>query len=187
MRSGEAAGLKRLEAKALSVGSEPDGGYLVPDETEREIARRLAAISPIRAIASVRTISGGVYKKPFSTAGAGDRLGRRDRGAAADQRRRRSPSSRFPAMELYAMPAATQRCSTTPSVDIDAVDRRARSSTAFAEQEGAAFVTGDGTNKPKGFLAYTTVAEARLGLGQASATSRPARPAPSRRASPPTC
>jgi HK97 family phage major capsid protein len=31
---------------------------------------------------------------------------------------------------------------------------------AFAIQEGTAFVTGDGTNKPKGFLAYTTVANA---------------------------
>ena len=30
----------------------------------------------------------------------------------------------------------------------------------FAQQEGAAFVNGDGTNKPKGFLQYTTVAEA---------------------------
>src|SRR6478752_6038547 len=31
MRSGEATGLKRLEEKALSAGSGPDGGYLVPE------------------------------------------------------------------------------------------------------------------------------------------------------------
>ena len=31
---------------------------------------------------------------------------------------------------------------------------------AFAQQEGTAFVTGDGVNKPKGFLTYTTVANA---------------------------
>jgi HK97 family phage major capsid protein len=30
----------------------------------------------------------------------------------------------------------------------------------FAVQEGTAFVTGDGVNKPKGFLSYTTVANA---------------------------
>ena len=69
VRAGEAAGLKRLEAKALSAGSGPDGGYLVPDAIEREVLRRLAAISPIRAIASVRTISGGLYKRAFSTTG----------------------------------------------------------------------------------------------------------------------
>jgi HK97 family phage major capsid protein len=30
----------------------------------------------------------------------------------------------------------------------------------FAEQEGTAFVSGDGNNKPTGFLSYTTVANA---------------------------
>jgi HK97 family phage major capsid protein len=30
----------------------------------------------------------------------------------------------------------------------------------FAEQEGMAFVSGDGINKPKGFLSHTTVANA---------------------------
>lgn len=29
---------------------------------------------------------------------------------------------------------------------------------AFAEQEAAAFIAGDGTNKPKGFLSHTAVA-----------------------------
>ena len=31
VRNDDAAGMKRLEAKALSAGSGPDGGYLVPD------------------------------------------------------------------------------------------------------------------------------------------------------------
>ena len=41
-------------------------------------------------------------------------------------------------------------------------------------QEGTAFVSGDGTNKPKGFLAYTTVANTFVGRGASSATWRPA-------------
>lgn len=49
VRHGEASGLKRLEEKALSVGSGADGGYLVPEETEREIGRRLSQVSPIRS------------------------------------------------------------------------------------------------------------------------------------------
>jgi HK97 family phage major capsid protein len=61
--------LRSLELKALSVGSNPDGGYLVPPEVETQIGQRLTAISPIRSIAGVRTISGNVYKKPFMTAG----------------------------------------------------------------------------------------------------------------------
>ena len=38
-------------------------------------------------------------------------------------------------------------------------------STAFAEQETQAFVTGNGTNKPKGFLDYTKVADASWSWG----------------------
>jgi HK97 family phage major capsid protein len=60
-------------------------------------------------------------------------------------------------MELYAMPAATQSLLDDAAVDIDQwVAEEVR--VAFAEQEGAAFVTGNGTNKPKGFLDYTKVA-----------------------------
>ena len=69
VRHGESAGLRALETKALSVGSNPDGGYLVPDEIERAIGARLTAISPIRSIAGVREISANVYKKPFMTTG----------------------------------------------------------------------------------------------------------------------
>ena len=35
----------------------------------------------------------------------------------------------------------------------------------FAAQEGTAFVTGDGSNKPKGFLEYTTVAQSSWSWG----------------------
>jgi HK97 family phage major capsid protein len=40
MRNGETAGLRQLELKALSVGSNPDGGYVVPVEIEQQISAR---------------------------------------------------------------------------------------------------------------------------------------------------
>ncbi len=69
VRKGNTAPLLALESKALSVGSDPDGGYLVPDQTEAEIGRLLSDASPIRAISDVRQISASIYKKPFTTAG----------------------------------------------------------------------------------------------------------------------
>src|SRR3954451_10590484 len=62
------------------------------------------------------------------------------------------------------MPAATATLLEDSSVNIDQwlageVDQ------VFAEQEGIAFVTGDGVNKPKGFLAATTVANASWSWG----------------------
>jgi HK97 family phage major capsid protein len=155
MRSGEATGLKRLEEKALSAGSGPDGGYLVPEVVETEVLRRLSGISPIRAISSVRVISGGQYKRAFSTTGPA--TGWVGETAARPQTSGPTLSEMsFPAMELYAMPAATQTLLDDAVVDIDrwiAEEVEA----AFAEQESAAFVNGDGVNKPKGFLASPTV------------------------------
>ena len=37
VRRGDESGLRPIEAKALSIGSATDGGYLVPPEMEREI------------------------------------------------------------------------------------------------------------------------------------------------------
>ncbi|MGR7993767.1 phage major capsid protein [Xanthobacter sp. ZOL 2024] len=157
VRHGEAGGLKALEAKALSAGSGVDGGYLVPSEIESEIGRRLTALSPIRALAAVRTIGAGTYRKPFMTSGP-------VAGWAAETAARPQTDSpvlaelTYPAMELYAMPAATQALLDDAQVNVDEWIAQ-EVDTAFAEQEGAAFVNGDGVAKPKGFLAYTKVAE----------------------------
>jgi HK97 family phage major capsid protein len=164
VRKGEAGSLRDLERKALSVGSDPDGGYLVPEETERTVNRALRAISPIRAIAGVRQVSGSVYKRPFSISGPVT-------GWVAETASRPQTNAptldelSFPTTELYAMPAATSSLLDDSAVNIDewlAEEVRV----AFAEQEGTAFVNGNGTNKPKGFLAYDTVTNASWTWGK---------------------
>lgn len=164
VRGGETHALHVLETKALSVGTNADGGYLVPAELEREIGSRLAVISPIRSIASVREISGNVYKKPFMLTGPATGWV----GETAERAQTTSPTLdalSFPAMELYAMPAATASLLDDAAVNIDEWIASEVEMT-FAQQEGAAFVTGDGTNKPKGFLASTTVANASWEWGK---------------------
>ncbi len=163
VRRGDAGNLRGVEAKALSAGSDPDGGYLVPDETERTVNRALKDISPVRAIAGIRQVSGSVYKKPYATTGfeagwVGEAAGRPQTATAT------LAELAFPTMELYAMPAATSALLDDSAVDIDAwLAEEVR--VAFAEQEGKAFVDGDGSNKPKGFLAYPTVANASWSWG----------------------
>lgn len=157
VRSGAEHGLHQLESKALSAGSDPDGGFLVPEEVETEIGRRLTALSPIRSIASVRQVSASVYKKPFAISGPAT-------GWVAETAVRPETATpnlselQFPVMELYAMPAATSTLLDDSAVNIDQwiADEV---QTAFAEQEGAAFVSGDGNNKPRGFLSYPMVDE----------------------------
>lgn len=158
IRRGDETRMRRLEQKALEIGSGPDGGYTVPDETEAEIGRRLAEVSPIRAISAVRQISAAIYKKPFATTGAAvGWVGEKD--VRPETATPVLDELEFPAMELYAMPAATQTLLDDTAVDIDAWIAQ-EVETAFAEQEGAAFVAGNGVKKPTGFLNYTQVAEA---------------------------
>ncbi len=163
VRKGETNGLFDIEAKSMSVGSGTDGGYLVPSETETEIGTRLRNASPIRSIASIRQVSSSIYKKPFAITGAATGWV----GETAARPETTAPTLaelQFPAMELYAMPAATQSLLDDAAVNLDQwiADEVQQS---FAEQESTAFVTGNGTNKPKGVLNYTMVADASWSWG----------------------
>jgi HK97 family phage major capsid protein len=164
MRAGEASGLKGIEQKAMSAGSGPDGGYLVPVPAEREILRRMATVSPIRQIASVVEISGHSLKRAFSQSGPAAGWVAETDPRPQSQNQQISDMT-FPAMELYAMPAATQTLLDDSIVDIEQwiADEV---STVFAEQEGAAFVSGNGVNKPTGFLAYPTAQQAAWTFGK---------------------
>ncbi|CAN0653451.1 Phage major capsid protein, HK97 family [Nitratireductor aquimarinus] len=163
MRSGDERAMRSLEEKAMSYGSAPDGGYLVPDETEAAIGARLAELSPIRSIATVRQVSSAVLKKPFAVTGPAV-------GWVAETAARPETATgtldelQFPTAELYAMPAATAMLLDDAVVDLDQWIA-SEVETAFAEQEGAAFINGDGVNKPKGFLSYARVTNATWSWG----------------------
>ncbi len=118
MRRGDEGSLRDLQAKAFSVGTPTDGGYLVPAETDSAIGRRVSVVSPMRALSTVRTVSASVLKKPFATAGLST-------GWVAETAARPQTNTpalvelSFPTMELYAMPAATQALLDDAAVDIE--------------------------------------------------------------------
>lgn len=147
-----------LELKAGLSTASNSAGYVVPEQTERAIERRLMAGSPMREIATVRTVGAGVFRKPVSTAGVAS-------GWVAETAARpeTDPATlallEFPSADLYANPAATQSLLDDALIDLDEW-LAAEVEDAFAAQETQAFVTGDGVNKPKGFLSYDIVAEA---------------------------
>jgi HK97 family phage major capsid protein len=157
VRRGDESALASFEAKALSAGSNADGGYVAPPELDRLIESRLAQVSPMREIASVRTTGAIVFKKPISLTAAGT-------GWIAETGSRTQTDTptlallEFPTSELYANLAATQTLLDDSFVNLEEWIA-AEVEEAFAGQERAAFVAGDGTNKPKGFLAYDIVAE----------------------------
>jgi HK97 family phage major capsid protein len=153
-----------LELKAGLSTASNSAGYVVPEQTERAIARRLMEGSPMREIATVRTVGAGVFRKPVSTQGVAA-------GWVAETAARpeTDPATlallEFPSADLYASPAATQSLLDDAMIDLDEW-LAAEVEDAFAAQETAAFVTGDGVNKPKGFLSYPIAADASAVWGQ---------------------
>jgi HK97 family phage major capsid protein len=162
LRTGEAGRL--IEGKSLSAGSNADGGYVAPAETEALIDRLLTGASPIRAIASVKQTTAHTFKKPISLGGAAT-------GWVSETAARPETGSPtldlldFPTAELYAMPAATTQLLDDALVDIDQWLAE-EVQDVFAAQEGDAFVNGSGTDRPKGFLAYTKTANASAVWGE---------------------
>ena len=154
MRKGDDDGLRDLERKALQVGTDEDGGYAVPEELDRSILTLLKDEVVMRQEATVMTIGGSEYKKLVNVGGtASGWVGETDARPATDASKLKLIE---PFMgEIYGNPQATQKM-------LDDVFFNAENwinselAAEFSEQEEIAFTTGNGTKKPKGFLAYAS-------------------------------
>lgn len=148
LRKGLEAG---VELKALSGATDSAGGYAVPEELDQQIDKALTAISPIRAIANVVKVGSAGYRKLVTTGGTpsgwvAETAGRPETGTPAFQ------EIAPPFGELYANPAASQAMLDDAAFDVEAW-LASEIATEFARAEGAAFVAGNGTDRPRGFLA----------------------------------
>ncbi|MEH3108102.1 MAG: phage major capsid protein [Sphingomonas fennica] len=154
LRQGREGGIER---KSVAGTSGEAGGYAIPREIDGTIQATMAAISPIRAIANVVQVGTAGYRRLVTTGGtpagwAGETDARPE--TATPVFREIAP----PSGELYANPAASQAMLDDAAFDLEAwlADEIARE---FARAEGQAFVTGNGTNRPKGFLTYPVTTE----------------------------
>lgn len=141
------------ETKALNVTSGPDGGYAVPQEIDAIIAEQLRNMGGLRTVANVVPVGTGAYKKLVNVHGsAATWVGETSSRPETDSPNLEQVAP--PMGELYANPSATQFM--LDDVNFDAsgwlVEEIAKE---FALAENTAFVSGNGTNKPKGFLDYT--------------------------------
>ena len=152
MKKGLDDGLEDLEQKALNIGTDADGGYAIPDETDGQILDLMRDHSPFRRLANVKQVRSEKYKKIVNLGGAGS--GWVGEVAARGETTTPQLVEIVPPMgEIYANPAITQRgLDDIPSVESWLTDEVNQE---FADQEGGSFISGDGVNKPKGILAYT--------------------------------
>lgn len=154
----------QLDLKTATLGTDPNGGYFAPITLGTTIDRIISEVSPIRQIADVMSISTNSYSTPTVTNGAGAGwVG--ETSARAETTTPQIDMQNFPTCELYAMPLATQTLLDDSSVNIEQW-LAGEVQITFAEQEGAAFVNGNGVNQPRGFLRYDTVANSSWAWGK---------------------
>ncbi|MGK2911834.1 MAG: phage major capsid protein, partial [Sphingobium sp.] len=145
LRRGQEAG---VELKSFSGASGPVGGYAVPREIDALIEATLKAVSPIRSIANVVKTGTAGYRKLVTTGGIASGWAS-ETGARAETATPTFAEIAPPGGELFANPAASQAMLDDAAFDVEGwlATEIARE---FAAAEGAAFVTGNGTNRPKG-------------------------------------
>jgi HK97 family phage major capsid protein len=157
LRSGDDDALRGLEveAKGLSTAVNSDGGYLVDPQTSDTVKSVLNATASIRAIASVVHVEATSYDVLVDHSDVGTGWASESEvltEAATPQIDRIT----VPLHELSALPKASQRLLDDSAFDIEGW-LAGRIADKFARAEAAAFVNGDGVDKPKGFLAHTAV------------------------------
>lgn len=143
---------RRATQVVTSTGSA--GGFALPEVIERTIARLSVDISPIRGIATVRTVGSPDYKELFDINGAGfEWVGE------GDTRNQTNTPDLAEVAPTFGMASAKPQAS-EESLDDLFFDVEgwliSSAAEAIAQGEGAAFVSGNGTKKPTGFLAGPT-------------------------------
>lgn len=137
---------------ALNKGAAEDGGYTSPVEWDRTITDKLLIVSPMRALCTVQKVGGAGYKKLVNLRGTTSGwVGETD--LRTETNTPKLAEQGYSWGEIYANPAATQQMLDDSEINLEAwlageVD------VEFAYQEGKAFVSGDGTKKPRGLLTY---------------------------------
>ena len=144
--------LDEAEKKALSVGSDPDGGYLATPQFEGIINTFVYESSPLRQMATVLDVDSGSIEYMTDNDQAGW-------GWVSEKEAR--PVTYTPQIgmmtinvyEMYANPAATKTIIQDSRIDIEKwlADKVGD---VFSRAEGSAFVAGNGVGKPRGILSY---------------------------------
>ncbi|MEL6889169.1 MAG: phage major capsid protein, partial [Pseudomonadota bacterium] len=160
LRSGEDDGLRglELEGKSLSTAVNSDGGYLVDPTTSDRVQSVLNATASIRSIASVVNVEATSYDVLVDHGEVGTGWATETSTLTETD----TPSIdriTIPLHELSALPKASQRLLDDSAFDIEGW-LAGRVADKFARAEAAAFINGDGIDKPKGFLTHTNVDDA---------------------------
>lgn len=165
LRSGDDDGLRGLvlEGKALNTAVAADGGYLVDPKTSETIRGVLRSTASVRQIANVVNVEATSYDVLVDKTEMGSGWAT-ETASLTETTTPQIDRISIPLHELSAMPKASQRLLDDSAFDIETWLAN-RIADKFARAEAAAFVSGDGIDKPTGFLTHTKVANASWAWG----------------------
>lgn len=160
LRSGDDDALRGLEmeSKAMSSAVAGDGGYLVDPQTAGVIKSTLASTASIRAIANVVQVEATSFDVLIDHSDVGHGWAT-ESGSVSETGTPTIDRITIPLHELSALPKASQRLLDDSAFDIEAW-LAGRIADKFARAEADAFINGDGSDKPVGFLTHTIVDDA---------------------------
>jgi HK97 family phage major capsid protein len=148
-------GMDGREQKSLTSLNDASGGYLIPPTMLDKIHATMVVTSPMRSISRITSISTDALELL-------QEKGTADVGWVAETDERPETATpelqkiRIPVHQIYAKPRASQKLLDDATVDIESwlAQKIAEKMTL---SENAAFITGDGNGKPRGFLTYEPV------------------------------
>jgi HK97 family phage major capsid protein len=156
--------LSDAERKALSVGQDTAGGYYVYPDLSGRVVQKVFETSPMRAYASVQVISTDALEGYYDNDETGF-------GWVAELESRPATTTpaigkwRIPVHEMYAMPEASQQLLDDAIIPLETwLDTKIAD--RFSRAENAAFVSGNGVDKPRGFLTYANSTDLTVGIEQ---------------------
>lgn len=158
IRHGNVELLGSDERKALSAGTDPDGGFMLPSPTQGRVVSKLYEAVSMRQLATVQPISSneleGLNDNDEAAAGWTGETSTRTETATPQVGK-----WKIVAEEMYASPKATQRLIDDSAIDIEAW-LAGKIADKFGRVEEDAFINGNGVAKARGLFAYPTAATA---------------------------
>lgn len=158
LRTGEDSGLAEIQRKAMTVNSDPNGGYFVPVDHSGRIVQKVFETTPFRQICNVDTTTRDIYegetdRDEVTSGWVGEVTSRTDTATSTVGK------YQIQIGEIYAMPKISQKLLDDADRDV-AMWLEQKLADKFSRAQNSAFAIGNGVNKPYGITAYTTAATA---------------------------
>ncbi|MGI9395453.1 MAG: phage major capsid protein, partial [Boseongicola sp.] len=165
LRTGEDEDLRglTLEEKALSTAVAGDGGYLVDPQTAETVKSVLRSTASIRQVSNVVTVEATSFDVLIDSTEVGSGWAT-ETGSVSETATPTIERISIPLFELNALPKASQRLLDDSAFDVEGW-LAGRIADTFSQSEAAAFVNGDGIDKPTGFLTHPTLDDSSWAWG----------------------